>query len=345
MRILPRATGLPCWPPTALPHALAPATNRLRDQLQGRIDPTGAVREPCHSRVLESALLLTLLDRVELKPATRGRLAAYLSAHRDSPEPLDRLLARAALDGRPAPDDLLDINLFLSAAPDFTGPRKRALLYAVLLLLGATPVTEFPAPEAFSLRGLHTWARVQVTAVKAILAHAHGETGTVEERDVQLLRSTQRAATVWEGNLLIHLSVLHALVPLPGLRGVVAEGVRTALEHQRADGGMPFICDEDTWVTATAGVALHAAGPPQRSWTPSPDASLSSSTPAAAGLSPRAPGSRMWTAPRSPWRSCTSPVVTPTADRSTARSPPCMPCVGKTAAFPPIWPARRQKPL
>ena len=79
---------------------------------------------------------------------------------------------------------------------------------------------------------------------------------------MQLLRPTQRAATVWEGNLLIHLSVLHALVPLPGLRGVVAEGVRTALEHQRADGGMPFICDEDTWVTATAGVALHAAGAP-----------------------------------------------------------------------------------
>ncbi len=262
MRILPRTTGLPCWPRTALPPALAAATNRLRDQLQGRIDPTGAVREPCHSRVLESALLLTLLDRVELEPATRGRLAAYLSAHRDSPEPLDRLLARAALDGRPAPDDLLDINLFLSAAPDFTGPRKRALLYAVLLLLGATPVTEFPAPEAFSLHGLHTWARVQVTAVKAILAHAHGKTATVEERDVELLRSTQRAATVWEGNLLIHLSVLHALVPLPGLRGVVAKGARTALEHQRADGGIPFICDEDTWVTATAGVALHAAGAP-----------------------------------------------------------------------------------
>jgi squalene-hopene/tetraprenyl-beta-curcumene cyclase len=42
----------------------------------------------------------------------------------------------------------------------------------------------------------------------------------------------------------------------------VGEGIRTALEHQRGDGGMPFICDEDTWLTANAGVALHAVAAP-----------------------------------------------------------------------------------
>ncbi|MFD6185937.1 prenyltransferase/squalene oxidase repeat-containing protein [Streptomyces goshikiensis] len=157
--------------------------------------------------------------------------------------------------------ELRAVEEFLAQAPDFTGPRKRALLDAVLHLLGVTSATaEPPAPAAFSSRGLHLWARVQVTAVKVVLAHASGAIAYVHEDDVALLRSTQHPGIVWEGNLLIHLSVLHALTLMPGHDQLVGQGIRTALAHQRPDGGMPFICDEDTWITATAGVALHAAG-------------------------------------------------------------------------------------
>ncbi|MGA5198739.1 prenyltransferase/squalene oxidase repeat-containing protein [Streptomyces exfoliatus] len=219
------------------------------------------MRSPCHSRVLESALLLALLDRTGLHPDARRRLAAYLSLHCDAPEPLDRLLARAALHHRPDPARPVDEEDFLARSPHFTGPRKRALLSAVLLLLDAAPAEELSegiSPEAFSLHGLHTWARVQVTAVKTILAHARGQ--HPPDGDLELLSSTQRPGTVWEANLLIHLSVLHALLPVPGHSALVIQGVRTALQHQRPDGGIPFIRDEDTWVTATAGIALHAAG-------------------------------------------------------------------------------------
>ncbi|MFI6847803.1 prenyltransferase/squalene oxidase repeat-containing protein [Kitasatospora sp. NPDC050467] len=262
MRLAPMTAGLPRWPDAVFPADLVPATARLRAHLLSRVDPEGAVRDPCHSRVLESALLLALLDRTHLEPAARARLAGYLTGSRDSPKPLDRLLARAALDGRPATVDLLNVNRFLAQAPDFTGARKRALLHAVLILLGATPDPALPGTEAFDLRGLHTWARVQVTAVKAVLAHTHRHPHLVDVRDLELLRSTQRPGTVWEGNLLIHLSVLHALATLPGHHHLITEGIRTALEHQRPDGGMPFICDEDTWLTATAGLALHATAAP-----------------------------------------------------------------------------------
>jgi squalene-hopene/tetraprenyl-beta-curcumene cyclase len=262
MRIATTTASLPAWPRTSLPAGLPHVVARLRDHLLTRLGPDGAVRDPCRSRVLESALLLALMDRVRVESAARGRLTAYLAAHRDSPEPLDRLLSRAALDGRPHPEDMLDMERFLGQAPDFTGPRKRALLDAVLHLLGGGAATAPPAPGAFSLDGLHLWARVQVTAVKVVLAHAHGATAGIVRSDVELLCSTQRPAVVWEGNLLIHLSVLHALALLPGRHRLVTEGIRTALEHQRPDGGVPFICDEDTWVTATAGVALHAAGAP-----------------------------------------------------------------------------------
>jgi squalene-hopene/tetraprenyl-beta-curcumene cyclase len=260
MRLAPPAASLPPLARAAFLGDLALATARLRGRLQDRIDPDGAVRDPCRSRVLESALLLALLDRTRLEPAARRRLAAYLAAHLDSPRPLDRLLARAALHARPAAADRLDIDQFLAQAPGFTGARKRALLHAVLLLLDHAPATEPPVSEAFCLRGLHPWARVQVTAVKTILAHCQPH--LIDGRDLELLRSTQRTGTVWEGNLLIHLSVLHALAPLPGQHRLIAGGIRTALRHQRANGGMPFICDEDTWVTATAGVALHAAAAP-----------------------------------------------------------------------------------
>ncbi|MFB9535580.1 MULTISPECIES: prenyltransferase/squalene oxidase repeat-containing protein [Streptomyces] len=261
MRIAAPAACMPRWPHSALPAELAPATARLRSHLLDLIRPDGTLHSPCRSRVLESALLLALLDRARLEPPARSRLAAYLSLHCNSPEPLDRLMARAALHHRPGPAGLLDVEQFLARAPDFTGPRKRALLHAVLTLLDAAPTADeiATAPEASSLHGLHTWARVQVTAVKAVLAHARGHR-LIDKGDLELLRSTQRPGTVWEANLLIHLSVLHALLPVPGQYPVVVEGVKTALQHQRPDGGMPFICDEDTWVTATAGVALHAAG-------------------------------------------------------------------------------------
>ncbi|MBH1934494.1 hypothetical protein I5Q34_09375 [Streptomyces sp. AV19] len=263
MRVVPVATGLPYWPDDVFPADLAPATARLLVHLRSRVGADGAVREPCRSRVLESALTLALLDRTGRHPTARRRITNYLAEHRDSPDPLDRLLTGSVLGGRPTETGPPDMNRFLARAPDFTGLRKRAFLDMVLLLAGALPTAPPPAPEAFSPHGLHTWARVQNTAVKAVLAHARGQLHSVSERELDLLRSTQRAGTVWEGNILVHLSVLHALASLPEEGRLVADGVATALEHQRPDGGMPFICEEDTWATATAGIALHAAAAPR----------------------------------------------------------------------------------
>lgn len=336
MRIAAPATAMPPWPRTALPAGLAPATARLRSHLLDLIRPDGILHSPCRSRVLESALLLALLERTRLEPAARSRLAAYLALHCDSREPLDRLLARAALHHRPDPAGLLDVERFLTRAPDFTGPRKRALLHAVLTLLDAVPTEDeiTAAPEAFNLHRLHAWARVQVTAVKAVLAHARGYR-LIDEGDLELLRSTQRPGTVWEANLLIHLSVLHALLPVPGQYPLVVEGVRTAMQHQRPDGGLPFICDEDTWVSATAGVALHAAAPAHQSWTSSPGVWRLSNTPQAAGPTPTASNSRTSTAHRWRSKSSTSPAPTPTAHRCAAHWARCTLCVARTVASRP----------
>ncbi|MFC7308933.1 prenyltransferase/squalene oxidase repeat-containing protein [Streptomyces monticola] len=248
------------WSPAYFPGRLETATERLRECVQDRVDPHGALRDPCDSRVLESALLLRLLERTGHTPAARAGLVTFLGAHREATDPLDRLLVSAALDGQAAvAPELADH--FLAQVPDFTAHRKRRMIDALLTLFGSEPPAEALAQtEAFSTVGLHSWAAVQVTALKVIMAGAAKRMALVRPGDIELLSSTQRTLWVWEGNLLLHLSVLHALTEIPGTDHVIQQGIGKALAHQRSDGGIPFTCDTDTWCTATGGVALAAAG-------------------------------------------------------------------------------------
>lgn len=227
-----------------------------------RVGPDGAVRDPCRSRILESVLALNLLERTGLQPRQLSRLVDYLRAQATT-DPLDRILVDLALtrDATAAPTAGL-AEVFLARAPGFTGARKHAMLDATFALYGALPPRPLD-PTAFDLTGLHSWARVQVTAVKIVLADAAGRPDHISDEDVRILLETQRQGQVWESNVLIHLWTLHALHRLPHTENVVTEGVIKAMAFQRADGGMPFVGDTDTWCTATAGVALAAADAPR----------------------------------------------------------------------------------
>ncbi|MDH6128328.1 terpene cyclase/mutase family protein [Kitasatospora sp. GP82] len=254
------------WSPSLFPADLHAGRLRLLARLSARIGPDGALRAPCRSRVTESALTLALLDRSKHAHHSAGaRLRHYLERHRGCADPWDAAVAETALhrhEGHGADNRALEE--FIVRAPDFTGPRKRALAQAVFTMLGAEGAYVDPGADAFDVTALHPWATVQVTAVKVILARAAGRCEPPSADDLALLLSTQCPGTVWEGNLLIHLSVLHALAALPGQATVVTEGINTALMHQRGDGGLPFVSDTDTWCAITAGLAMHAAGAPER---------------------------------------------------------------------------------
>lgn len=229
-----------------------------------RVGPDGALRDACRSRVIESALTLALMERCGHRHgAVHTRIARYLERHRNSGNLMDAAVVAAALGqrtGHPARHQALDD--IVSRVPDFAGARKRALVHAVFAMLGTAPLYDDPTPHAFDVGALHPWAAVQAVAVKAILGRGAGRAPTGAD-DLALLASTQRPGMVWEGNLFIHLSVLHALVDVPGMDTVVDAGVRTALMHQREDGGLPFVTDTDTWCTVTAGLALCTAGAPR----------------------------------------------------------------------------------
>ncbi|HEY5836670.1 prenyltransferase/squalene oxidase repeat-containing protein [Streptomyces sp.] len=242
-----------------MPSGLDQATARLRAHLLATVDPAGALRSPCDSRVLETALCLRLLERSGLRPDAQASLKAYLSRRRDASERLDRALVTAALEQAQGLSGA-GFGEFLTRAPGFTSHRKQAMITGILSLFGV-PATE-PDPAVFSHEGLHIWAKVQVTALKVITYRALRRTGELLDGDYDLLASTQNLPDLWEGNVLIHLSVLHALVGMPGTAAVVEHGAEQVLRHQRADGGLPFVTDTDTWTTATGGVALSALGAP-----------------------------------------------------------------------------------
>ncbi|MCX4461263.1 terpene cyclase/mutase family protein [Streptomyces sp. NBC_01728] len=252
------------WPASLLPAELLAGQSRLLTGLLNRVGADGAVRDACRSRILESALTLALVIRHgQPHQGARSRIMRYLERHRHTGNPLEAALADTALRRGNVPVRHEMLAEMTARVPEFAGVRKRALLHAVFIILGADPAYDTSGPDAFAVDALHPWAAVQVTAVKAVLGRAAGK-APLGAGDLALLASTQRRGIVWEGNLFIHLLVLHALADVPGMQATVDEGLGTALMYQRDDGGMPFVTDTDTWSTVTAGLALHAAGAPRR---------------------------------------------------------------------------------
>jgi hypothetical protein len=261
MRINDLHSGRPFWMADQLPQGVEHGLVRLRSRVLDRLGEDGAIRELCCSRVLESALLFRLIERTHVQQPCLDKLAAFLDGRRYSVDPLDRMLANAALRKTTAGMPEL-VDKLVAQAPEFTSARKRVLMSAIFVILGCELDSADLDVNEFHVTGLHCWAEAQMTSVKAILASAVGRMHLVTDADRDLLLATQGTPHVWEGNILIHLSVLHALNRLPGMGQVVAEGINKVLPHQREDGGMPFVCDTDTWCSVTGGIALLASGAP-----------------------------------------------------------------------------------
>ena len=265
MRVAPMPIGHPPWDAARFPfdpYDLHTSRDRLRDRLTARIDEDGAIRDPCRSRVLESALALRVVQRVGDRPHAEWRLIRYLQGHCDDPDPLDRLLARAAID-RSTAQDRAGFDGLLDRVPGFASARKRATFTAMLCALGViTRVRDQAYTPDPDQNGLHPWARVQTAADKVVLAVAAGRPEQITAADIAILTATQRCPQVWESNLLVHLSAVNALSMLNQVHETVPAGVDKALRHQRPDGGLPFVSDVDTWCTATGALALACAGAP-----------------------------------------------------------------------------------
>lgn len=238
----------------------SPGLLRCRDQLAHRvlaqIPPTGLVNAHCESRVLESALLLCLLERESLEPGAVGRLRRYLTAQLATAEPdaLQAAFARVALGHAGTDGDI--VRTALSSFDHFTAARKQTTFQTLLAELGAA---EFPldALAASGTPGQQSWLRLEMAAVKVMAAYGTGTQAAVTAADWARLTRAVQPGPVWEGNHLARLLGLFALRHQPGYRARVREALRRIAGELRPDGGLPFVTGMRVFATAIAGIALN----------------------------------------------------------------------------------------
>ncbi|MGW7514596.1 prenyltransferase/squalene oxidase repeat-containing protein [Streptomyces sp. NPDC054796] len=246
------------------PAGLLAARARLSAHLSAAVDADGAVRRPCGSRALESALLLVLLRRRGSHPQEARELAEYLETPAARTTGYDAALAQAALHARTATTDVVSEEL-LAGFDHFTLARKRLLFDVYLAVAGAVPFEpSMLRPVRGEARGgdnTVAWIEMIMLSVRVLVAHGLGSSSQVSdlERDrlLDLLGSSR--APVWENYVAAHLLALLAVQQFAPGHPLVAEGVAAVVASRNPDGGVPSMTNLDVFSTGPAGLALARA--------------------------------------------------------------------------------------
>jgi squalene-hopene/tetraprenyl-beta-curcumene cyclase len=210
---------------------------------------------PARSRALETALTLHILRQAGIEPAWQQRLRGYLVDHAEGADEIGRLAAHAVL-GQTQPDDVTGLLHTMTRELEYGRRRKQALLLMLMVELGCLPLGRARVePADFAVQAAHRFSQLYCAALRMIHRRHAGGGALDGEQDTALLESSQRQNGSWEQQSLI------TVVALMGL-GSAHPAFRRGLEYlrhvEREDGGIPFIHDQDTWMTAVAGLALRA---------------------------------------------------------------------------------------
>lgn len=253
-------------PATAAQHLdhvpdAATCVQRLVRNLSHRVEADGEVRECGSSRILETALLLSLLRKQQTHPDVQARLTAYLTTA-PATNFIDAAITDRALhqNGRAIGSDD-GFQAALDALHPFTGHRKRLQIATLLAILDVIPYDSRVRPEDIRYSGHAAWTDLSMCAVKMLHTAAQG--GTPSDTDTAWLGQRLARAPegqVWEGNLLVHLTGLHALHARQPDHPAIGHGIITLAACARPDGGLPFVRHQSVFITALAGTALAAGG-------------------------------------------------------------------------------------
>jgi squalene-hopene/tetraprenyl-beta-curcumene cyclase len=248
---------------------------RARAWLCAAISPQGRVAAGCEGRALETALALHLLRTLGWHPDVQQRLEQYCRryvAHTSTSTSsragqLDCLLSLAVTKGVLAtPLSERELTNLQQALAGFSHPsqwRKQALIQVLMAELGVFPAPPMVVPrERARSKANQVWVTLILTAVRILNTLQRGRVDEINDEDVQFLVSMQAANGGWEQHILGTLVILLTLARLGRAWESVARGVQFVLSSIRNDGGIPFIPNEDTWVTCMTGHVLLRAGEP-----------------------------------------------------------------------------------
>lgn len=229
---------------------------RLARRVLAQIGPTGLVRAPTMSRVLESALLLSLLTQEGLAPEDAESARRYLKTtlDLDPPDPLQCAFGRAAL-GKAVPRDWT-VREALSGFEHFSTARKLLTFQTLLAELGAVEYPRDVPTATFQTSNQASWTRLLLSALKVMTAPA-----AVTDDDWACLEPALQPGPVWEASYFARLVGLLALRHSPAHRQAVRETLVRVATEQLPGGGLPFITGMDVFATAIAGIALARITP------------------------------------------------------------------------------------
>lgn len=228
----------------------------------------------CSGRALESALVLRLLRRHGLAPALEARIAGFCRRYLAESTGevsraglLDRRLSRVicelVLNGRLGAEGLLTLERALVEFDHPTLWRKRVLVDVILAELGGLAPASVPLPLAVVRSGAsQLWVAILLASIRVLQLCHLGRGHEVGEAEVASIVGAQSLDGSWEQHVLVTCVAMMALAGLGRASPSVARGVEFLAGQLRADGGVPFISNEDVWVTCLAGVVLAEARVP-----------------------------------------------------------------------------------
>jgi squalene-hopene/tetraprenyl-beta-curcumene cyclase len=249
------------WEDPELGPRASAARTALASYVRACVEPDGAVRDRCRSRIFESALMLRLLWLERIYPEVQVRIVQYLDVERRRREldPFDRMLLAGVLGGTAAPD-ASEIERQLSTGEYFATRRKQMMFRAVLALMGRGRFEQCREDD-FALKDQYqSWVRSEVIALKILHAVNLDRPAWIKEEDILALTDVLSQSPLREHMVLRRILVLFALRSIPGQERTVCTGIERVLAFQNQDGGFPYLSSLEIFCTAVAGLALAGAG-------------------------------------------------------------------------------------
>lgn len=246
------------------------AIDRASLYIAGHQGPHGGLVGGCAARALETGIYLHLVRAVGGDPEFEPRLAAFCRAHLAAApaggalhDALSALICRRVL-GEWSGHECAHLEAALASFQHPTQQRKHLFFQVLLAELGALPPPPLPPPRP---RGVdpanrdQLWITVLMAALRILVANLHGRVDRIDPADVEFIADTQGADGGWEQHVLATLVALLALHRAGARDDTLARGLAYVRAQVRGDGGVPFIANEDLWVTCLSGQVIAEARP------------------------------------------------------------------------------------